>query len=233
MAQLIRHNINLIAILAVLSIISACHSAKRVAHGRNNFLLHFRIDTLKLEAREVYIKDSSIISCLDSIISSTKQLPEYDRRFIPIYKVYFKKNYDTIYVDFESNNIYMSLQNVPLLEEDYFVQPIYNVLINKGNRFIINVQFDSTKDLNTIESQFFKNTDHKIQIETYNFFSKKRNIYLYSHVTQLYKATWSNSIEYLYKNGELYYARRIYQPITEIKIKSENWKAGQSASVRW
>ena len=196
--------------------------------------MHLRVDTVKLDAREAYIKDSSIIPCLDSLISLTKQLPEYDKRFIPIYKVYFKKNYDTTFVDFGSNNIYMSLQFVPVLgNEEFFVQPIYNVLTYKGHRFVIDVQFDTTKELDVIEGRFFKHTDQKIEIETYKFFSNKHHKYLYSNLDQLYKATWDNKLEYLYKNEKLYYERRIYRPITEIMIKSENWKPGQRESIKW
>ncbi len=108
--KLIPYHISLFKTILMFCILIACNSAKRVTHKRNNFLLNNRIDTLKICASEVSIRDSSIIPCLDALISDTKKLHEYDERIEPLFWIRFVKRVrGSVLVDFESDNHYVSL----------------------------------------------------------------------------------------------------------------------------
>lgn len=206
----IPYQISIMLTFFTLLMFGNCNSAKRVAHKRNNFLLNCRVDTLKINASELSIRDSSIIPCLDAIISATTKLPEYDERIEPLFWINFRRLKDSILVDFESNNFYESLDIGLLLGEknaNLLPETEYEVLIYEKIKFITMIyNDDSTGKLNKIKASFLERNQKRMYFNSYRFYSADdkiiENILL-----------WSNEIRFSYINHHLSNSRRIYHPI--------------------
>lgn len=205
-----RYRVITILPILILVVFCNCNSAKRVARKRNNFLLNCRMDTLKIKALELTIRDSSIIPCLDAIISATKELPEYDERIEPLYWINFYRLKDSIGVNFESNNFYESMDLVSLFgEKEAALLPEIDreVLVYRNIKFIVMVQSgDSTESLDRIKASFLERNQKRTHFVSYRFYTAEHRIIENAYL-------WSNEIEFPYINGHLSNGRRKYHPI--------------------
>ena len=199
----------LITILT-LFMFGACHSVKRVTRKQNKFLLNSRIDTLKINAYELNIRDSSIIPCLDVLITGTEKLSEYDERIEPLFWVNFMVLKDSIFVGFESNNFYTSLDPELLFGEKslkFSSEMHYEIIKYKHYNFIVFVNDLSNSKLNKAKESYFERNGEFTHFTTYRFTSIVDGKYIENW------SLWINEIEYSYVNRQLHYVRRIYHPI--------------------
>lgn len=196
--------------IVLLFLFSNCNSAKRVTYKRNNFLLTGRIDTLKIKASELVVHDSSIVPCLDALINNTKRLGEYDKRIEPLYWIQFRRFNGSISIDFESNNLFESLDEEVLFGEknpSLFPKTEYELLIYGNVKFIVTMHNDdSAGTLSKIKESYLEKNNVNTHFDSYRFSSAEGKI-----IENF--LMWSYTDEYSDVNNRLSFQRTVYHSI--------------------
>ncbi len=171
-----------IVIALVVLISTGCHSERRIAHKANKFLLNQRIDTVSCSVNELVMAGSIIAKCIDTFISVTEGLPQFDRRILPNLRITFGQatadsNVFMIYAT--ADNIYLDPENIGLWVGDTILSsnPKYGILKYKGYKIFISVNRDS-RNLDSEKAIFFKPFGKLTTMESYLFYSKKQKRYL-------------------------------------------------------
>lgn len=186
-----------------------------MAHKANKFLLNQRIDTVRYRVNEFVIADSTITKCIDTFISVTEKLPQFDRRIPLNLRIYFGQSTDdsNVFMIYETaDNAYSDPENIALFVGDTILSsnPKFGILRYKGYKIFVSVNKDS-RSLDSEKAIFFKPSGKLTTMESYLFYSKKQNRYLEA------LPIWENTLIFKHHDNQVIFSEVHHTSKLEIR----------------